>query len=624
MYDSYDMGSMRVLAGTVAMTLWVDPGVGSLAGMIPTKSVEQIADIVEKIEDRSGLIEIPSGRFKIMNASSADYPHGFWYTLATTCADSALGMPEIQFTLDEGAGPKHLFWGRFDPLVTNFGELYLSATKNIRTVEVDLLSSITRIKDLLFVDFLTELKANRAASENPTGTPSSLTVTFSGMPDVVVYKYRVAARDANGEYAWSTEATVSNSVPTLNNTGDHNHLSFTGVAGAVDYAIYRTYHSAGGSLNGFIGVKGSGGGGTITFDDIGYTGDNTAVQSHLCARQFITLPMMLRCALQLAFGQGYMEGSVNYDHEDIQFKQGAAALSLEQVNFLLRKNFNTFDPHADSAPAMDYAEYFNDGTIDATRNGVYFGQTFQDVLTMLGHICKHVASYPRYFYDVAGSLHCIELLARGRQTATSTPDGNFYDSSQVLDSNLVPKTVHAYRSGGKGEEYPIGGSDMNYDLDFGLSFVVQDIVLLASQTYEGQTGHFYGRDYQQLYSLDSSGGKITASRIDGVQYYDYGSASYKDASSSVQVDMNGAAYLHAYMQEAFVKFWQTMTRRYRKSFRRCYDSLKTTTSAVSTQGNSKPCMKVVIDDGISSKTFYANEVKKNVTTNELEVAFVQT
>jgi hypothetical protein len=336
---------------------------------------------------------------------------------------------------------------------------------------------------------------------------------------------------------------------------------------------------------------------------------------------------IVRVALQLSFDQGYSAGSVTYDNEDIRLKQGVDVLALEQVNVLVWKNFNTFDPHSaaeENIPEMDYAEYFNDGSVSSDRSGAYFGNTFPDTLSAIGHICKHFAAYPRYFYDTDASLHSIELLARGRQSTETTPDGDVLTPSfQTVDCNLSPKCIHAYRSSGKDEAYPISGADVAYDLDFGMSYVVMEIELLASQTYEGQTGYFYGMDYQQLYSFASDAGKITFSRIDGVEYYDYASTSYVAASSRVLKDFNGVAYLKAYLQEAFVLFFRTMTNRYRKMFRRSYGDLTSTKSAVSSQMNSKPCAKIIINDGISSKNFYVNEVRKSISTNKLELTLVQ-
>ena len=66
-YDSYNMASVTLVSGTLAMTLYVDSSVGDLTGTVPAKSILSLEDIVEKIEDRSGYIEIPSGRIKIQD-----------------------------------------------------------------------------------------------------------------------------------------------------------------------------------------------------------------------------------------------------------------------------------------------------------------------------------------------------------------------------------------------------------------------------------------------------------------------------------------------------------------------------------------------------------------------------
>jgi len=610
-YSAYNLETIKTISGTLSITLFADTALGDLTAHIPTSNIESIDSVNENVEDKTGVIELNTMDVTIKETYSETYPEGFWYNLINSSVELEAAMPELRFYLDTGAGNTYLFWGRIDPMTARFPEKALTASKNIRLVSFTLIAAVTRLKDVSWASLLSDLKTSRGVTENPTGTPTGLGVTFAGTPGSTTYKYRVAARDANGEYLWSSEATVTNSVPVLNATGDHNILTWTGVALATEYAIYRTYVGGGSLAVGFIGLKGSGGSGTITFNDTGFSGDGVATQSRLSARIFITPMDFFRVALSLAFDQGYVSPSVTYPNEDIRCKIGATPYTLEETYLLLWKNYQTpYDPHAVTLPEMAYAEYFN------SDKDQYFGSTYGNVLNATGAIAKNFGFYPRYRYDISGVLHVVDLLTRGRFGSLVTMDGGVMEpSEQDSDTNLSPKTIRAKRSQDKTEAYTPGANDKSrnypiddaeYELDQVLPFYIQELFdSTATPTYD------YGNDFEQLFAITISGGKTTATRMDGAEYYDYGTLSYVAASGITP------------LAEAWVKYFRALTHRKRKIFRRRYSAITGTIGGTSSHENLTVLRRTEINDGLSVKTFYATEVRKNLRDKTVEITWVQ-
>jgi hypothetical protein len=598
-YASYSLESLVTLAGTVAATLWVDPSVPDMTGTIPAKNIESIEGISEKIEDRVGFIEIPSVKLKLIETyDDFNYPQGFWYWLVSYCALHDYGMPEIQLTLDEGGGVKHLFWGRFDAQVSKFNEVYLGAASNLRLFEVDLLAAITRVKDIDFQDVVTALGAV-GTNENPTGLVTGLTVTPHGPDMSRTYGYRIAARDGNGEYGWCAEATTVHG-PNALSVPSYNEVNFTGVVGATSYAIYRTTVSGGSEVTGFVGLLVSAGAGAKTYSDVG--GINTAgsTQMMFSGQMFVPLMTVLRQIVETAFGYSYSGTHVQYAYCDFELWSGGSSYTLDNVLVLLKKNFGTI-----AAPLMDWANNFNNGAIDSTRGQVYWGSQFGDALAVFGHVAKHFAFYPRHNVSLGTNMHFVDLLVRGRSSATTVLSGTIVSSEQTTDTSLVPKTIRAHRASKDADGYPKTLAGDRFDLDFAMTFVVQDVL-----QDDGIT-HDYGYDYEKLYVLATSGTKVTASRIDAVKYWDYVTGAFVAATGPTQ------------LAEAFVKYLQTMVGRYRKSFTRKYNSLKGNDGATTSQTNTKAAMKVEINDGFSTLPYYANTVKKDLKTNELDVELIQ-
>lgn len=98
--------------------------------------------------------------------------------------------------------------------------------------------------------------------------PAIDAVTPQGTPGSTTYGYKIVGVTANGnKTAASAEDTTGTGAATLNGT-DFNRITWTDVAGAESYEVYRT---TGGATQGLIGTVASG---VEQFDDTGLEGDS--------------------------------------------------------------------------------------------------------------------------------------------------------------------------------------------------------------------------------------------------------------------------------------------------------------------------------------------------------------
>ncbi len=99
--------------------------------------------------------------------------------------------------------------------------------------------------------------------------PIAPTVTPQGTGGAATWTYKIVAKQSDGAYSSASSGgttAVGNATLTI---GNFNRITWTAVAGADSYDIYRTAHGSSPSTNGLIGTAT-----TATFDDTGLAGDS--------------------------------------------------------------------------------------------------------------------------------------------------------------------------------------------------------------------------------------------------------------------------------------------------------------------------------------------------------------
>jgi len=611
-YNSYTIDQMATLAGTVKTTLYVDDRI--LSSGPPTKNFWEIGEFVERVEHVTNTLEIDRVTITIADTRDGTYTYGYWYEIITNSASSDYSPPEIRFKLTEGGSDKHLFWGVIDYNSVKFDELYLDGSSDIRIVTFDLLSIITRLRDVSAADLITELIDNRSVEEDPLGPVTSTSATKQGVhTGTTTYGYRVAARNADGEYAWCTEFTVANADPTLTGS-EFIRLQWTGLAGATDYAVYRTTSSGGGASEstGFHGLKGSGGGGTITYDDTGGITTAGATQLKKSAKLFVRMADIPRVACQLAFSQAYHAGVTGIDYDAIQFRQSSNNLGAENCWACVYYNSGTL-----ASPSMSNTPYFD------SSHEHYWGNNFETSLEFVGYVAKMFGLFPYAYYSDANSRIQLDLLCRGRYGNLITVDGGLMFSELYAESPLIPKSIRCFRSlyakddqdaftnVVRAHEYtwnPRGGQD--YDVDFEAHFSVSD----ASD----DTKPPYVNLWEKMYYITTGASTVTATACDGARYYSHAAAAYVNASGVTDIYGNTVAQY----EEAFVKYFNRLVGRRHELYFRAYDAI-TATDGSSSFNNFRILRRTQITNGGNTKTFYANSVSRNIRDNTIEIEWIE-
>lgn len=117
-----------------------------------------------------------------------------------------------------------------------------------------------------------ETQVRRHLNELPVlSDPSAPTVTPQGTTGATTYSYKVVAMHRQGQTAASSAGSTTTGNASLSST-DFNRITWTAVAGATAYRVYRT---VGGATTGQIGIVGA----VTQFDDTGLTADATTAPS---------------------------------------------------------------------------------------------------------------------------------------------------------------------------------------------------------------------------------------------------------------------------------------------------------------------------------------------------------
>ncbi|MEW5799958.1 MAG: hypothetical protein AB1728_13235, partial [Bacteroidota bacterium] len=169
-----DMGSLKVAAGILKVTLFYDDSIISNASHIPSAAacLKEIGDVNERIEDEIGVIECGD-----MNLSLKDdytnYASGVWWKLLQ-------GEVQFRFYLDEGAGDTYLFWGKCLPASSTVQEHAVinpgTSGIYIRTYDIRLLNILVKLKEVSVADVVSEILANDVIDFS--SSPSKCFITF--------------------------------------------------------------------------------------------------------------------------------------------------------------------------------------------------------------------------------------------------------------------------------------------------------------------------------------------------------------------------------------------------------------------------------------------------------------
>jgi hypothetical protein len=581
-YDTYPLDEVVTPAGTLKMTLYIDDN--WLSGDIPTTNLKNIGDIIEKIEENVGIIEMGTLDVEMFETYSATYLNGFWLTLINWCLSNNYPMPELWFTLSE-SGDKYLFSGVIDAESVEHSELYINGSTVTRTVLFTLIQALYRLKtdiDAFITELLDFTHGIHVEKDLDRRINNAVITPTAG---IETYKYRIAARDANNEYCWGNELTVNNATfPIL-----INWIAEPLPTGATDFAVYRTYASDASSL-GFLGNTG----GATNYTDTGAGATGGAVQSKLSAPRYIKFGDIFRMALHHYFGETIADNLLDVDSNDIYYTGGGYDLNVEGIYIELWKNYGNV-----TTPNMQASEYFN------SNQSAYLGNSFSDVLSLLGNICQHFVAYMRLFYDNSLSKNRIAIWSRTRYASKITVIGSLKESDIQQRGSPYVEHLKVIAKPNSDCYYDIGNQQKDIDYTFTQYWLIDQ---LADSTGVPVSLSQFEKMFRYVDGTYTGYGTLT--ELTGAKYYDYILASLVTIAST---------YNKA--QEAMAKYYYGLASRNRMQVTRKYDTLLCTVGGSSFQ-NAVPLRRM--DFTIySTLTWYANEVKKNLIDNDMTISWIQ-
>ena len=235
--------------------------------------------------------------------------------------------------------------------------------------------------------------------------PSAPTVTNVGTAGVTTYSYTITAVSATGgESTASTAGTTATGNATLSST-NYNAITWTPVAGAVSYKVYRT---VGGATQGLLATTGS----TYYFDQ-GAAGSGSAPTSDTTGSLNVTGNSLFKPATNgaSAFKVQNAAGSVDLFAIDTS---GNGAISIQAA-----ADSGTISIGTANSVAVTIGKSGGTGTLT-----VYGNSTFNGTLTVNGHVLSGNTSGTT---TVAANANC----GTGCTTSVS---GN--DSAGVITINV--------------------------------------------------------------------------------------------------------------------------------------------------------------------------------------------
>jgi len=253
--------------------------------------------------------------------------------------------------------------------------------------------------------------------------------------------------------------------------------------------------------------------------------------------------------------------------------------------------------------------------LDSSGNFNYYTDTdssypnWTDRYTTAGELLKALSLefgvVPRYYWDITNSRHCFELQERGRNGSFVTfPSGMLKSSSIQPISEMKAADVKTIRVNDTAYTSSRNPQKDSHEIEIQVNFIAGII-----------TGdHSTGVDWYEQLVIFNSG---TLYDIYKAKYWDVSTATLTDTGLTVSSVNNSLDAVRKLYDGLFIT-------RSKKVFRRVYRGIKGSVDGGSTYKHTvlSPGCRTQIHDGIASANYYANEVKKSATGNEVAIEWI--
>lgn len=290
--------------------------------------------------------------------------------------------------------------------------------------------------------------------------------------------------------------------------------------------------------------------------------------------EFVTIPTIINSALALATGQGFSGDTNVLGSDDIEFSvDDATYYGIFDDLYVVRENLGS--------------------AVWQTQYGLAWD--------LVNALCRNVGFIPRLVYDVSAGRFFVRLLTRGRSYAANitlgVPETSIYyaDTPALVsfieaDNDLTGKYYYVVDSDSGGvNEPPAWDPDMILKINVG-SYQVALPNNNGRSIYHS-TGSEAGADLDMSYTLYT-------------RWWNYEAAEW---GTSGRTDI------------ALSKYYGHRLGGGKRVYERTYRSIKGNDGSTESFEHVTLCRQTAIDDGVSSRNFYATEVEKNPRDNTLKV-----
>lgn len=254
---------------------------------------------------------------------------------------------------------------------------------------------------------------------------------------------------------------------------------------------------------------------------------------------------------------------------------------------------------------------------DETQMLESWGARFTSALDVLRAICKTFCLIPRYYYDTSDSRHKIELMARGEPDASLVTFPDVATDSRVFMNLDEVKVCAAHRQQfarvvkTPTAREPLRPLSEQPDIDVALEFFPTRGLGRALGPYWVDAEDNSPALGERLY-VDTTVSTVTGlHRIGDGRYYDAVQHAYDDRTAEIFFPRMAARYLFNRLAGE------------KRGFYRTYPTMKVNNGTTIERANVKLMMKTQIDDGESTRTYYASEKNREPKTDELGIKWVE-
>ncbi len=574
----------NLACGTVKCYVYYDDSITGLVVPLTVRFLD-IGEIVERVDAEGGTTDYENMEVTVAEDYTT-YSEGFFYKLIIENPTFAV---DFMFTIMNGTDEEFLFRGTVYRPGSNAPEMYLDNLSSapsswVRGMKMQLVTGLKTLQNVSMLYFSTGPVTDISQQTN-----SITRVSGSFITDGWYIGLKGSTADSGSNNGATFTATnVTGSIITISETFNVQSAAQVGSCTMTSFGDLCTEIVSHYTL--------------LTR----MTGLNSPVTD-----SFVTFRYVFASMIKLGYGESYDVTLVVDNSNDYSVNVGQYLFNGSGTTFVGDQPWISW-----LSAFILHTQFHPTDAWNATNTYFY---SFPNAWELLKHICIEFGVVPRYSYGTATGLidptpannkHRIILNSRGLSGSSITMTG------KVLISTLIPETSKKIRRLSVSD--PVSQKVAFYE---GIEFTGD---VPGSLTFDKSIGmDFIGGEpnlvWEALWYRSNILGGDKAWVIIRAGFWNY---STKQFDVLVEVDTY-PVYRNKTFIKATEKYYFNRFTDNRVEYERTYGSIKANNGASDSQRWLQTLNIHTIHDGITSRTFYATEVAKNIITNQARIVWVE-